>query len=614
MEKSTINLPETLLQDISQKLWDTIEEVISLGLSQRHEVYKLKGQKTIYILKLCHRNKPENHLKNEFEALWKDLEGIGPIWFLHNIIWDTEYIVQEYISGDSMNRENISYKDILILGKTIKWFHDTTNSEDIYGVNDNVRSYIQESYDVYSQSFPDIHEQIIHIYKYLLSQQQNKLLQSEKVVFIHGDINPENIVKTSGWIKLLDWECGRYDFREMDIVSCIFYFELSAKQILFLLKSYGYPTDAFSINKLTVFYVYCVFYALSARIKNSCELVDVLSHIEHIYSLVKWDSSLLGERCTPTQKDYHALVHEKKEYSNIVLIDWSLGSTCNYRCSYCPDSLHNGKTPWIPKKIILSIWEKIITHYKSIWKKCCFQFTWWEPTLHPDFKEIIIALKDAWSYIGIISNGSRTQKFWSEIVPYIDNVNITYHGEFAKPGTFIDLIKYIGGQTRVNINVTMDPKEFDIRKNIVEQLTRLSESIDISVTAKPLFIDFWSELYYYSSEQLKFLNNAKQITEKSYKNQVRWEMKRIYRDHEEIVKPANIISEGDNSWYGWNCNIGIESLVINMAGDVYRWHCKVGWKIWNIYLSQDLEFTVNWVVCSKKKCNCAADIFTTKTI
>ncbi|SVC84341.1 uncharacterized protein METZ01_LOCUS337195, partial [marine metagenome] len=28
-------------------------------------------------------------------------------------------------------------------------------------------------------------------------------------------------------------------------------------------------------------------------------------------------------------------------------VDWSVGSTCNFSCSYCPDELHNGSTLWI---------------------------------------------------------------------------------------------------------------------------------------------------------------------------------------------------------------------------------------------------------------------------
>ena len=32
--------------------------------------------------------------------------------------------------------------------------------------------------------------------------------------------------------------------------------------------------------------------------------------------------------------------------SNTVVVDWSMGSRCNYSCSYCPSVLHDGKSDW----------------------------------------------------------------------------------------------------------------------------------------------------------------------------------------------------------------------------------------------------------------------------
>ena len=135
--------------------------------------------------------------------------------------------------------------------------------------------------------------------------------------------------------------------------------------------------------------------------------------------------------------------------------------------------------------------------------------------MHPQIKEILSFVKQQDCFVSLISNGSMPIKWWGGVSKYIDSINITYHGEFAEYEKFIHLIKFLSSQMRVHINVTMHPDDFSERQEIVESL--LSESdMDISLTAKPLLIDFGTELYPYTSEQLAFIKNIKKMNDNEY--------------------------------------------------------------------------------------------------
>ena len=76
-----------------------------------------------------------------------------------------------------------------------------------------------------------------------------------------------------------------------------------------------------------------------------------------------------------------------KKNSETFFITWSLHNLCNFRCEYCPPNLNNGTT----KNISLENIEKFYNDLKRKIpnKKIIFAFSGGEPTLHPQFIDII---------------------------------------------------------------------------------------------------------------------------------------------------------------------------------------------------------------------------------
>ena len=65
-----------------------------------------------------------------------------------------------------------------------------------------------------------------------------------------------------------------------------------------------------------------------------------------------------------------------------------------------------------------------------------------------------------------------------------------------------------------------------------------------------------------------------------------------------------------NTFKRWKCMAGIETLMIDNDGSVYRATCKQGGVLGNIETGFTLE--QDPVLCMKQWCNCAADLNTTK--
>jgi len=68
-----------------------------------------------------------------------------------------------------------------------------------------------------------------------------------------------------------------------------------------------------------------------------------------------------------------------------------------------------------------------------------------------------------------------------------------------------------------------------------------------------------------------------------------------------------VIKQHLNQFKGWQCNAGLESLMINWDGEVHRATCRVGGSLGNIYQG---TFTIptSPIICNRDYCTCAADI------
>src|SRR6056297_2904141 len=154
-----------------------------------------------------------------------------------------------------------------------------------------------------------------------------------------------------------------------------------------------------------------------------------------------------------------ALKHEDERHENIVLVDWMLGNRCNFACDYCPKSLHDGSIPWIGLDDAKDFLRQVHDHYMTgLGQDVWLQLTGGEPTQYPRFFDLCEAAHGFGMKVAVISNGSRTERFWERASTVLASVILTYHDLQVTHETFLTTVRTLTrNNVPLHINVTAHP-------------------------------------------------------------------------------------------------------------------------------------------------------------
>lgn len=309
-----------------------------------------------------------------------------------------------------------------------------------------------------------------------------------------------------------------------------------------------------------------------------------------------------------------SLEHELPAHKDWFIVNWCLGNTCSYACSYCPTGLHDGSIRWPKLETILQFIDKVQSHYKD--KKLYFEFTGGEVTMYPEFVDVCKYCYNKGIDVGLITNASRTLRYFEENKQYFNHICVSYHSEAADDDKFIDIVKCVSDDVVTHVNIMMKPEEFD---RCIEVANRVIDIDNVSLALQPLIVDFGSELYKYTDEQLYIFNNQWDL----FTNRTKWTkkfpehrglMKMFKKDGGSMSMPAHgYISKELNNWKGWECNIGLEQIIVDMDGSIWGGWCKVGKAFGNIK-DMDIRFPTKPTICTKNMCHCNFDIMCEKKI
>lgn len=310
-------------------------------------------------------------------------------------------------------------------------------------------------------------------------------------------------------------------------------------------------------------------------------------------------------------RTFDLIEHSRADHARVVLVDWMLGNSCSYACSYCPKSLHDGSVRWQSVADVLAFYDLLQRHYAQLrGKRVWLQFTGGEPTMHPQIIRLLEAATACGFQVSLISNASRTLRFWERIAPHLDSVILTYHNEFAELDHFRSVGRMLAERMPVHLNVTMRPEHFDRTLDETQALRDVMPAA--SITLKPLRVDFDHDLFDYTPAQLRIMAAGLPAKAAQTGAMPRGTMtvqgtglpRRAVRANEFMIR-------GENRWKGYRCNAGIESLRIKGNGSITRAVCSVGGEIGR--LGGTVTLPVAPIVCSAEVCACVADILITKS-
>jgi Ser/Thr protein kinase RdoA (MazF antagonist) len=101
-----------------------------------------------------------------------------------------------------------------------------------------------------------------------LTESLTEKLAACRMVLVHGDLIPENIiVDKCGFLRIIDWEGVRYDAPEADFATLIKAFKLDSEQFALVLEGYGVPIDENVLRfRLLVHYLQVIAWRLAIQL------------------------------------------------------------------------------------------------------------------------------------------------------------------------------------------------------------------------------------------------------------------------------------------------------------------------------------------------------------
>lgn len=329
---------------------------------------------------------------------------------------------------------------------------------------------------------------------------------------------------------------------------------------------------------------------------------------------------------------------------HILAIRWNPNNVCNYKCEYCwPGSNAGDYRSPTDLGLIIKNFNHMIEQYKTKLGKTKIHLSLagGEPTLWRDLALFIEAIKKENDiYFSLISNGSRTLRWWKQYGHLIDNAHLSYHISQADPDHMIAVADTLFElNKKVTVKVLMDRKHWQEGLDVIEYMKKNSKHSWILMTCeviepevssiKGIKVIDASDIQI-TKKQKGFLNNPlKRIPNLFWL----WKNRKLIfegqmRIYESIAhfengktmkaKSNTYINKNWTGFEGWSCDIGLDNVYINWTGEIQG---SCGQTIYGLDYSHnilDSDFVEKFnpefkpSICSIKNCICSCETHQSK--
>ena len=329
---------------------------------------------------------------------------------------------------------------------------------------------------------------------------------------------------------------------------------------------------------------------------------------------------------------------------NILAIRWNPNNVCNYKCEYCWPGSNTGdyRSP-ADLDLIINNFNHLIERYRTKLGKTKIHLSvaGGEPTLWKDLGQFIEAIKKENDiYFSLISNGSRTLRWWKQYGHLIDNAHLSYHISQADPDHMIAVADTLFKlNKKVTVKVLMDRKHWQAGLDVIEYMKKNSKYKWILMTCEVIEPEvsnirdiriIKADDIQLTKEQKGFLKNPlKRIPSPLwfwknrkliFQGQIRLYESIAHFENGKTMKAKSntYINKNWTNFEGWSCDIGLDNVFINWTGEV-QGSCQQ-----NIY-GLDYNFNIldtDFVekfdpefkpsICSIKNCLCSCETHQSK--
>lgn len=228
---------------------------------------------------------------------------------------------------------------------------------------------------------------------------------------------------------------------------------------------------------------------------------------------------------------------------------------------------------------IIDIIFKSYEHFRAHAKVSTYGvlFVGGEPTIHPQFNKVIDSIQPLREIepnykIIIVTNLSRTERWWTKMAPKVTGIVASYHDEHTNPKEFADkLILCMKANPQLYVTVGIQPLPGRIPKlwaDAEEIRSRLLKELDAEQVG--LHLDFVIQHLYTGMDQLfpytetDFIQFKEMIAQ--FSNPRIPEVERL-SNQEEFLSHSFAM---DDQYLGSSCYAGIEGLTVGFNGRLTR--------------------------------------------
>jgi MoaA/NifB/PqqE/SkfB family radical SAM enzyme len=279
-------------------------------------------------------------------------------------------------------------------------------------------------------------------------------------------------------------------------------------------------------------------------------------------------------------------------------VEWNLGKRCNYDCSYCPSSIHDSYSPHTP----IDVLERTVDRLCALGKPLRISLTGGEPAVHPDIEDLFDYLKRKDVYwVNLTTNGTRSAQWYLHNEMFYNHLVFSLHFEHDWKRVLHTINQFYDSTERdFFVNVMAHHEHMDDVRTVVAQF--IQKGIKFAVR-RIRWTDGDHNIFddlKYDGKDLQWLLDMDATAKPNCRV-----------DDQHILHANDIIKKHQNQFKGWQCNAGLESLMINWDGEVHRATCRVGGSLGNIY-NETFVVPNEPITCTRDWCTCAADIPLTK--
>lgn len=288
-----------------------------------------------------------------------------------------------------------------------------------------------------------------------------------------------------------------------------------------------------------------------------------------------------------------ATVYNVKKLS----VQWQAGNQCNFRCDYCHSDYHNGSNPFLD-------YEQLHNGFNNLknsaldYDRVDIEFQGGEPTISSPIRDLISGPVDPQIKYTLTTNASASLDWWALATTNLSNITLAYHpnSDITHFQQVIEIVKASKVPFAITINAHTDPSRWDQAVDLYDHYKTQSFPINF----RALFLNHNKgndKFLNYNVDQWSYWLELNKITapEAPVETQIKWVEDRLY-----------------NNYKGHLCWAGVEQIVIDYFGYVYRGWCHSNGGFGNIFegtITLDKQPTV----CPRTACKNAFDQLSKKS-